>query len=1290
MRGCYTTYNGIVYQLDHVDTPSIIVNRPDSSHCSTSHMRDRKECKVEVFFSNLDTSSPSNGEVFDDLVNLLKTDKVTRIPKLSNVYRVYTEFTLEDATNGTVVDSGICISEVTPKSLVYPLGLTEDNEYVARLGFDLSAHFNKAYRDMHPFGISRMSGRERYVLCINRIYILQLLMSAFSVKPEHEPPRRRRVPMYRDPSLARHMGERPPYARVEPAYHPSIPTVVHNQTLSLRESDYVCIYDTLANGIVYAPIEMDYKPTTVNIDVHFQFLDIVAAISEDIEMVLKENSVVDKPVVIPPTDDTEIKNPEDVEKPGNSDDTNTKPDTSDKDNTETPSTTPDTSDKDTDNSSTDNSGSTDDNNTETPTTPDTSETETPDNSGENTETPTTPSTPDTSDKDTDNSDSSDTTEELDGLLKDRVLIWHDEFDGNELNTENWTVYTGTHSSEPQLYVDDGTTYSVKDSVLTIKAIKEDTEYNGTTYKWKSAWLSTQYKHNMRKGRFEAKVKYNGKGVGDWAAFWLMSDEMEWARNGEVDIMEYFGDGKASASTCHYQVIGETNVDNGGAAHNNAGCTDWQVFAVEIDDDNITFFVDGVQTSQWSHNKTSYSGTSGISNIFCDPFVDTFHYAILNLALYNKTLTDDVSDTKEYSIDWVRFYAPKEKTEPDVVNTMDVTFGDDNETTFYLSRVEQEKYPCVGRIIKLNGETDSSTCGDVGITKLLTSDASVVSYSGKIKSAGKTTLSLGTTNGLSVSREITIVDDTADPYKYSSTVSWDAEYTGGENVPTPFTVSTDSFTVGESGITCTASDATIPFTFTNPTEFEVVITRGTAYRAGGTIAINGHLVGKLYNTKDGSASNMLGVFDTAEGTRYISKLTPNVTEKFRYKYDGTTAEIYINDILVFQSANAPETTKDAYLSIGKGDVITEIRYRELGKETTTEPTTPNETEKEPETTPSTGGTTDNGSTSGDGENSNVTESGSSENDKGEESTPSTGEEGGEDTSTTTPSEGTEDKSDSSTEETTTTRKAIISIIDDDGTGRCMDNYTGLTTWLNNQDIPMAFALPKSQTKYTTSNIPTLQASGNEFVLHGLTTNDDFNGGYDNDGTFDSEQFEADLKESKAYGETMGITTNIMVYPKGLQPSTAKHFEDKITSIRKYFDYGYNVNTAVEDSSVEGYEDWSTYDNGKTTKGQWNVVPFAEMPDGASKGMLINRMEIARDSKNIATSWWKTMLDTAITNKGYVAFLIHSGTSTFTTADSDGNTGYTRFQAVINYILENYKDEVEFLTPSAAVEKIASYK
>ena len=96
MRAYYATYNDKVYQLlCNNMVPSSIMNTAVYSHSEVSHMRDRRAANVKLTISNTDSSAPSNKEVFESVVSKLKTDKTTSIERLSDVYRIYTEYSLE-------------------------------------------------------------------------------------------------------------------------------------------------------------------------------------------------------------------------------------------------------------------------------------------------------------------------------------------------------------------------------------------------------------------------------------------------------------------------------------------------------------------------------------------------------------------------------------------------------------------------------------------------------------------------------------------------------------------------------------------------------------------------------------------------------------------------------------------------------------------------------------------------------------------------------------------------------------------------------------------------------------------------------------------------------------------------------------------------------------------------------------------------------------------------------------------------------------------------------------------
>ena len=133
------------------------------------------------------------------------------------------------------------------------------------------------------------------------------------------------------------------------------------------------------------------------------------------------------------------------------------------------------------------------------------------------------------------------------------LVWSDEFEGNALNTDNWVCEIGNGDNgwgngEWQYYTDRADNITVRDSVLTITARRED--YQG--FKYTSARLKTQGKQSFQYGKMEARIKMD-KGQGTWPAFWMLGDSIStegWPKCGEIDIMEFANDWTHTLGTLH--------------------------------------------------------------------------------------------------------------------------------------------------------------------------------------------------------------------------------------------------------------------------------------------------------------------------------------------------------------------------------------------------------------------------------------------------------------------------------------------------------------------------------------------------------------------------------------------------------------------------------------------------------------------------------------------------------------------------------------------------------------------
>ncbi|MDR1542823.1 MAG: family 16 glycosylhydrolase [Prevotellaceae bacterium] len=214
--------------------------------------------------------------------------------------------------------------------------------------------------------------------------------------------------------------------------------------------------------------------------------------------------------------------------------------------------------------------------------------------------------------------------------KDYVLVWEENFDGNSLNTDNWTIEVngnGGGNQEKQYYTNFPRNLRVEDGNLVIECLKEI--YNGKAYT--SGRINSKGKKQFKYGKFEARISLP-QGQGTWPAFWTLGTVGGWPSCGEIDIMEHIGSRPTMVShAVHTQRKNGQNGTNWYSQNEKAGIEgNFHTYGIEWEekyasgDDCIKFFVDGVQTTEiWEgHNQSDHSYW---------PFVDE-NFIILNLAI----------------------------------------------------------------------------------------------------------------------------------------------------------------------------------------------------------------------------------------------------------------------------------------------------------------------------------------------------------------------------------------------------------------------------------------------------------------------------------------------------------------------------------------------------------------------------------------------------------------------------------------------------------------------------------
>lgn len=248
----------------------------------------------------------------------------------------------------------------------------------------------------------------------------------------------------------------------------------------------------------------------------------------------------------------------------------------------------------------------------------------------------------------------------------RQLVWHDEFNGNALNTRNWefenTMYNANHT-----HTNDAQHAYVADGNLTLKATVNDGVYA------MPEGLATTNNMLFKYGYLEMKAKVPYQ-TGAWPSFWATSKTplQSCTNSMEVDIMEVWSSVNSfSANLIKWRPDG-TNlaIPTGGWGWPNTSYTfnnaanlknEYHTYGFEWDPDYMTIYVDDqkVVTFEISGEKAKFENWYGYSSFpESDMFQDYLRILINNecfapgdqYASYG-TLTE----TATYSIDYVRLY-----------------------------------------------------------------------------------------------------------------------------------------------------------------------------------------------------------------------------------------------------------------------------------------------------------------------------------------------------------------------------------------------------------------------------------------------------------------------------------------------------------------------------------------------------------------------------------------------------------------------------------------------------------
>ncbi|MDR2172431.1 MAG: glycoside hydrolase family 16 protein [Planctomycetaceae bacterium] len=228
------------------------------------------------------------------------------------------------------------------------------------------------------------------------------------------------------------------------------------------------------------------------------------------------------------------------------------------------------------------------------------------------------------------------------------LVWEENFDGNDFDVKRWSKIPRGNADWEKHMSDFGGCYEVKDGNLILRGLR-----NEKLPKDKSPYLTggiyTKDKVNFGKGRIEICAKLNAA-KGAWPAFWMLpADKKPWPSGGEIDIMERLNNDNFVHQTIHSAYTHDPkNKKPASTAKGKIKPNDYNIYAVELYEDKLVFFVNGKKTFTYPRIKTDDDKQF--------PF-NREYYLLLDMQLGGSWVGEiNPNDLPvEMKIDWVRFY-----------------------------------------------------------------------------------------------------------------------------------------------------------------------------------------------------------------------------------------------------------------------------------------------------------------------------------------------------------------------------------------------------------------------------------------------------------------------------------------------------------------------------------------------------------------------------------------------------------------------------------------------------------
>ena len=172
-KAIYANIAGAYYQIDQSTREPINVIRMPKTHCTMEHNAAARELVASIWLSGVEnTHLQTNRGMYVDMVESLKSNFTTEIPKISDQYIVYIDYTIYN-DNDKEINHSCTSKRLETEDAILPLGCAFNNEMVYRRVKSFNPKIEFSVTNHVPFGIMGTSYGKKYTMKINDIAIMQ-------------------------------------------------------------------------------------------------------------------------------------------------------------------------------------------------------------------------------------------------------------------------------------------------------------------------------------------------------------------------------------------------------------------------------------------------------------------------------------------------------------------------------------------------------------------------------------------------------------------------------------------------------------------------------------------------------------------------------------------------------------------------------------------------------------------------------------------------------------------------------------------------------------------------------------------------------------------------------------------------------------------------------------------------------------------------------------------------------------------------------------------------------------